>query len=222
MIGYAKFIGIFLALVMLQACKIQITAPEGGSVISRSGANDCASGRVCRVDVPNFRFADTFTAVPKPGYVFTGWVSGRDYFCGGGTVPCPIRPGPFTTLASSDNPTLVRIYEVVRDVLADSSKLYHLTPVFMPEGSRSATLSWSVPTTRANGSLLAPSELAGYEIYITTEKSGTSTVVEIPDPLKFSHKLRNLAPDTYHFAVSALDTNGMTSELSRVVTKTIP
>lgn len=89
MIGYTKFAGICLLVVMLQACKIQITAPAGGSVISSSGSNNCASGRVCYVNVPSFGFADTFTAVPKPGYVFTGWVSGQDYFCGGGDRSVP-------------------------------------------------------------------------------------------------------------------------------------
>ena len=46
-------------------------------------------------------------------------------------------------------------------------------------------------------------------------------MIGIQDPLKISHKISNLSPDTYHFAVSALDTNGLASELSRVVTKTI-
>lgn len=221
MIKRTKLVGICLLLLTLQACKIQITAPEGGSVISGSGTRDCASGRVCLVNISSFGFSDTFTAVPKPGYVFSGWATGNGHFCQGRTDPCAIIPAPIAALKSSNNPDQLKFYQLIRDMLADSQAIFHLRPVFSSRASRSATLSWSIPTTRANGSALAPGELTGYEIYITTEKSGTSEVLEIKDPLKISHQISNLSPDVYHFAVSALDTNGLASELSEVVTKTI-
>ncbi|MBK8307042.1 MAG: fibronectin type III domain-containing protein [Gammaproteobacteria bacterium] len=221
MIKCTKLVGICLLLLSLHGCKVQVSAPAGGSVISGSGNHNCASGRTCLVNVPGFGFSDTFTAVPKAGYVFTGWATGHRHFCAGETGSCVINPGPVASLESSDNSSLVKFYRDMRRMLADPQAIFYLRPVFSSEASRSATLSWSVPTTRANGSALAFGELAGYEIYITTEKSGTSKVIEIKNPQKISHNVSDLSPDTYHFAVSALDTNGLVSELSAVVTKTI-
>ena len=86
----------------------------------------------------------------------------------------------------------------------------------------SAVLSWSVPTTRADGQPLAMSELSGYEVYMLSESTGESRVITIDDPLSTTQTIDGLTPDTYHFAVTAIDASGLISELSSPVSKQIP
>jgi hypothetical protein len=84
-----------------------------------------------------------------------------------------------------------------------------------------ATLSWSIPATRENGDSLGTRELAGYKIYYTAEQSGASYTVTINDPNKTTYTVAGLYPDTYYFAISAQDHNGLESELSDIVSATI-
>jgi hypothetical protein len=80
------------------------------------------------------------------------------------------------------------------------------------------TLSWSPPMERENGSLLSPSELAGYQIYYTLEETGESIMIEIDDTGATEYEFRDLAPGTYYFAITAVDAKGEISELSDMVT----
>jgi predicted metal-dependent hydrolase len=79
------------------------------------------------------------------------------------------------------------------------------------------TLRWTIPSTRQDGSLLSASELAKYELYITTESDGASQSVVIDDPMQTTQTLTNLQPDVYHLAMSAVDVNGLYSDLTNVV-----
>jgi hypothetical protein len=88
-------------------------------------------------------------------------------------------------------------------------------------GTGSALLSWSVPTTREDGSPLSPSELAGYEIYVLAESTGETNVITIADPLATSYKVGGLAAGTYYFSMVAKDTSGALSPLSTAVSKTV-
>ena len=85
----------------------------------------------------------------------------------------------------------------------------------------SAALSWSIPTTRANGSPLPTGEIGGYEIYVVSESSGASSVITVGDPLATGSTIEGLEPDTYHFSMAAFDSSGNLSELSDVVSKTV-
>ena len=78
-----------------------------------------------------------------------------------------------------------------------------------------------MPTTREDGSPLAASELAGYEIYVLTESNGQTKIISVSDPLSTSYTLSDLPPDVYNFSMVALDSNGKASKLSVVVTKTV-
>ena len=93
--------------------------------------------------------------------------------------------------------------------------------VAAPIATNSATLSWAVPTTRADGSPLPPSEIAGYEIYMIAESTGERSVITVSDSAANSHIVSGLPAGTYHFSMVALDTSGNPSELSAVVSKTI-
>lgn len=84
-----------------------------------------------------------------------------------------------------------------------------------------ALLSWSTPTTRENGTPLAPGEIGGFEIYVLSESTGESAVIVIDDPLAVTHTVDGLTPDTYYFSISAFDSAGHYSQLSDVVSKTV-
>ncbi len=79
-------------------------------------------------------------------------------------------------------------------------------------------MSWTAPMERENGSLLSPSELVGYQIYYTVEETGESIMIEIDDTGTTEYAFHDLAPGTYFFAITAVDSKGEISELSDMVT----
>lgn len=87
--------------------------------------------------------------------------------------------------------------------------------------SGSATLSWTAPTTRSDGSLLPMSEIAGYKIYMGTSVIALNFVADIDDAYIMKHTMNNLTGGTYYFAVSTYDINNIESDISSVVSKSI-
>lgn len=85
----------------------------------------------------------------------------------------------------------------------------------------SAVLSWTIPTTRADGTALSPGELAGYEIYVLTESTGQSQVIALDEPLASTYTVSGLATDVYYFSIAARDSSGQLSAMSDVVSKSI-
>jgi predicted phage tail protein len=83
--------------------------------------------------------------------------------------------------------------------------------------SYSAQLSWTIPSTRTNGTPLTMSELSGYEIYYTNDLGTVSKTVTVSGGSLSTYTLSNIAAGTYHFAISAIDTSGQKSSLSSVV-----
>jgi Leucine-rich repeat (LRR) protein len=76
-----SFLALFFVLALASGCKIEITVPEGGKVVSASHAYDCDSGKTCVVEVNDFHFAETFDAHAQEGWIFIGWKVGRGYLC---------------------------------------------------------------------------------------------------------------------------------------------
>jgi len=54
------------------------------------------------------------------------------------------------------------------------------------------------------------------------ESTGVSSVITVSDPFSTSRSIDGLTPDIYHFAISAIDSSGLVSELSTLVSKTVP
>ncbi len=102
----------------LAGCKIVVTVPEGGQVVTEDGFV-CRAGDTCVVEVSDTRFDSTFSAMPAPGYTFTRWKAKALAFCGNDTTPCRLA----TTLFG-DNTVLL-------DVLYSDQEFY-LEPVFVP------------------------------------------------------------------------------------------
>jgi len=109
------------ALLLSAGCKIRIDVPEGGQVVTESGAFDCASGAVCEIDVVDLFFNETFIAEPAAGYRFAGWEKIHRGLCGGSEDPCHL-----VTSAFEGN-------EVLMGFLERPEEIFFLNPLFEPE-----------------------------------------------------------------------------------------
>ena len=80
-----------------------------------------------------------------------------------------------------------------------------------------AQLSWTAPTIREDGTPLALSELAGYEIYYTSDDPAVAGTITIAGGSEASYVLPNLAAGNYYFTISAIDSEGLKSAMSALV-----
>lgn len=65
------------------------------------------------------------------------------------------------------------------------------------------------------------SEIGSYEIYYTAENSGANQTIVVNKATQKAYTVNGLRPDSYHFSMVTVDSNGIYSELSKVVSKTI-
>jgi hypothetical protein len=86
--------------------------------------------------------------------------------------------------------------------------------------SGSARLTWVPPTTNSDGSPLT--NLSGFKIYWGTSAGSYSSSVAIMSAGIATYTVENLTPNTYYFAVTALNSAGAESVLSNTASKTIP
>jgi hypothetical protein len=86
-------------------------------------------------------------------------------------------------------------------------------------GSGSASLSWTPPTRKTDGTSLT--NLAGYRIHYGTSSSSLSQTVTVANPGIANYVVENLAAGTWYFAVKAYTSSGSESALSGTVNKTI-
>jgi len=82
----------------------------------------------------------------------------------------------------------------------------------------SATLSWTAPTERTDGSALT--NLAGFNIYWGTSQNSLSNKASVGSGTT-TYVVENLGPGTWYFAVTAVDSNNVESERSNLASKTI-
>jgi hypothetical protein len=85
--------------------------------------------------------------------------------------------------------------------------------------SGSATLSWSAPTLRTDGTPL--SNLAGYRIHYGNAAGEYSKKVTINSAGVTTYVVENLGPGTWYFVTTAFDSTGAESDYSNVASKTI-
>lgn len=96
---------------------------------------------------------------------------------------------------------------------------FSITVVAPVTTSGTATLSWTAPQTRVDGSALT--NLAGYKIYYGTQSGSYSAQVSITTPGTTTYVIQNLGPGTYYFVTTAVDSDGNESSFSAERTKTI-
>jgi hypothetical protein len=85
----------------------------------------------------------------------------------------------------------------------------------LPSEPLSATVSWAPSTSTISGMPLT--DLSGYKIYFGPSPVALTSIIDIPDPTVLNYVVRNLAPGTLYFAVTAYINGGPESDLSTIV-----
>ena len=90
----------------------------------------------------------------------------------------------------------------------------------LAEIERSAQLSWTLPSKRADGSDLDLPEIATFRVYHTTDDVDFEETFEVNgDETKLI--IEDLSEGEHYFAITVIDTNGLESDLSEPVQKSI-
>lgn len=90
--------------------------------------------------------------------------------------------------------------------------------------ANTAVLSWSAPSTRVNGDGIAMGELDKYVIRYGQSADDLSLEVVVDNAESYadmSYTVENLAAGTWYFTIQVQDTQGLISEPSEPVSKTI-
>ena len=83
-----------------------------------------------------------------------------------------------------------------------------------------ATLNWMPPTENMDGSTLE--DLAGYKIYYGTSPDSFPNVISLNNPGLSSLVIESLSTNTtYYFSITALNSSGIESRFSNIVSKNI-
>ena len=82
----------------------------------------------------------------------------------------------------------------------------------------SVTLSWSAPTTDADGGPVTG--LAGYRIYMGADPADLALRAGVSGAASTTFEISGLASGTYYFAVTAYNASGVESEKSNIGSKT--
>lgn len=113
---------LILGLLALAGCKLHVIALKGGEVQSPTGAGTCLEQTSCFHDIADTSFAESFEAVPAPGYVFVKWYGGEGFQCRNSTdTICTVNSGILAGLVSDTQ-------------IAAANDIY-IMPVFQPEGA---------------------------------------------------------------------------------------
>ena len=101
--------------------------------------------------------------------------------------------------------------------LSDSLQTFNVEVVQMASGS--VMLSWSAPSENTDGTLLT--DLDGYRIYYGVAEGNYPNVVNVNGAGNTSVVIDNLVPDTYYFVGTAVNTDGLESDFSSVLERTV-
>ena len=115
---------LIISLAMLATgCKLALTVTSGGDVTSLTGNRDCSGGSLCEYEVTDTSFVESFTAVPRAGYVFEKWQGGANYQCAESTNPtCTISTNLIDGL---DEPA-----RGIADIIIASGTIFYAQPLF--------------------------------------------------------------------------------------------
>ena len=84
-----------------------------------------------------------------------------------------------------------------------------------------ATLTWTIPTTRTDGTPLAPSDVASVSVYDDASPTPAVALAVLPgSPVTFTTD--TLSPGVHDYTVVVTDVQGNASAASNIATVTVP
>lgn len=86
-------------------------------------------------------------------------------------------------------------------------------------GTTQALLTWTPPTTNTDGTALT--NLAGYRVNYGAAQNQLVQAAQIANPAATTHTIANLTAGTWYFGLKAYTTQGMESDLSNIVSRTL-
>jgi len=121
-----KILTVLAATILFAGCKLDLVVPTGGDVWADppwdgDGLNprNCPGGSRCEFIITDYSFNETFTAIPRPGYVFSKWSAGDGFLCGNSTNP----------VCTIDNTGLVPGNAAI-DAIVAGGAIFYAMPVF--------------------------------------------------------------------------------------------
>jgi len=102
---------------------------------------------------------------------------------------------------------------------AISSSLPAFALEVVQNGNGSVTLSWTPPTTNTDGSALT--DLAAYRFYYGVTIGDYPNQILIDNPGIATYVVTDLAPNTYFFVATAINSQGLESDFSNVAEKVV-
>jgi len=177
---------------------------------------------------PTITGTPTTTVKAGNAYSFTPTASSP----GGGTLTFSITNMPswasFSTMTGqlSGTPTAANVGSFANITISvsngtASASLPSFTITVQAGTTGSATLSWTPPTTRTDGTPLT--NLAGYNIYFGTSSGSYTTTIPVTNPGLTTYVVTDLPGGaTYYFVMTAVDATGVQSAYTNVASKAIP
>lgn len=86
-------------------------------------------------------------------------------------------------------------------------------------GTTQALLTWNPPTLNTDGSALT--NLAGYRVNWGASESELTQSAQVANPSATTYTVTNLTAGTWYFGVQAYTTQGVASDLSNIVSRTL-
>ena len=90
-----------------------------------------------------------------------------------------------------------------------------------PAVTISATITWTAPVAKADGSPFSLADIGGYRVYYGTSAGNYTNYINVDDGTAEQVILRKLPSGKHYFIVTVYDVSGTESKFSPVVTKTI-
>lgn len=101
----------------------------------------------------------------------------------------------------------------------DSASLPQFSVTVNQVALGSVTLSWTPPTMNSDGTALT--DLAAYNIYFGTSAGAYTDQIRIDNSGLTTYVIANLAPDTYYFVATAVNSVGIESQYSNEIMKLV-